>query len=71
MRVKGKALSSFLGHIHTDLARLSVEAFPEVVNKQLSSLILLPRCALCWFDLQIEKRIATLRANFFEGNNSG
>jgi hypothetical protein len=29
MRVKGKALSSFLGHIHTDLARLSVEAFPE------------------------------------------
>ena len=67
MRVKGKALSSFLGHVHTDLARLSVEAFPEQINKQLSSLIFLNRVAICWFDLQIENRIATLRANFFEG----
>jgi len=33
MRVKGKALSSFLGHIKTDLPRLSIEAFPENINK--------------------------------------
>jgi hypothetical protein len=71
MRVKGKALSSFLGHVKTDMARLSVEAFPERINKQLAGLIVLPRMALCWFDLQIEKRIATLRANFYEGINGG
>ncbi len=51
MRVKGKALSSFLGHIKTDLPRLSIEAFPEHINKQLASLVVLPRCALIWFDL--------------------
>lgn len=51
MRVKGKALSSFLGHIKTDLPRLSIEAFPENINKQLASLVLLPRTALIWFDL--------------------
>jgi len=26
---------------------------------------------LCWFDIQIELRIATLRANFFVGINAG
>ena len=55
----------------TDIARLSVEAFPQEINKQLISLMLLQRHHLCWFDIQIEKRIATLRANFFVGENGG
>ena len=33
--------------------------------------MLLNRQDLCWFDIQIEKRIATLRANFFVGENGG
>jgi len=28
MRVKGKVLNSFMGYIKSDLARLSIEAFP-------------------------------------------
>jgi hypothetical protein len=28
IRVKGKVLNSFLGYIKSDLARLSIEAFP-------------------------------------------
>jgi hypothetical protein len=71
MRVKGKALNSFLGFMKTDIARLSVEAFPQEINKQLVSLMLLRRADLCWFDILIEKRIATLRSNFFVGVNAG
>ena len=33
MRVKGKTLNTFLGFIKTDIARLSVEAFPQAINK--------------------------------------
>ena len=51
MRVKGKALNSFLGFMKTDIARLSVEAFPQEINKQLISLMLLKRADLCWFDI--------------------
>jgi hypothetical protein len=71
MRVKGKALNSFLGFMKTDIARLSVEAFPQEINKQLISLMLLNRADFCWFDIQIEKRIATLRSNVFSGVNAG
>ncbi len=51
MRVKGKVLNTFLGFIKTDISRLSVEAFPQQINKQLSSLILLKNMNLCWFDI--------------------
>ena len=51
MRVKGKALNTFLGFIKTNMARLSIEAFPQEINKQLSSLMLLQKQDLCWFDL--------------------
>lgn len=71
LRVKGKALNSFLGFMKTDMARLSIEAFPQEINKQLISLMLLKRADLCWFDILIEKRIATLRANIFVGVNAG
>ena len=71
IRVKGKALNSFLGFMKTDIARLSVEAFPQQINKQLISLMLLKRVDLCWFDLLVEKRIATLRSNVFVGVNAG
>ena len=71
MRVKGKVLNTFLGFIKTDMARLSIEAFPQHINKQLSSLILLKSANLCWFDFQIVDRIATLRANVFVGVNAG
>jgi hypothetical protein len=71
MRVKGKALNSFLGFMKTDIARLSVEAFPQEINKQLISLMLLPKADLCWFDIQIDRRIATLRSNVFVGVNIG
>lgn len=71
MRVKGKALNSFLGFMKTDIARLSVEAFPQEINKQLISLMLLKRADLCWFDILIDKRIATLRSNVFVGVNAG
>lgn len=71
MRIKGKALNSFLGFIRTDIARLSVEAFPQSINKQLISLMLLKKADLCWFDILIEKRIATLRSNIFVGVNAG
>ena len=71
MRVKGKVLNSFLGYIKSDLARLSIEAFPPHINKQIRSLILLPKINLVWFDIQVESRVATLRANFFTGVNTG
>lgn len=54
MRVKGKTLNTFLGFIKTDIARLSVEAFPQAINKQLAGLILLRKMDLCWFDIQID-----------------
>jgi hypothetical protein len=69
MKVKGKCLNHFLGIIKTDLPRLAVEGFPQELNKQLPSLMFLPRYDLIWFDIQIEKRIATLKANFFVGYN--
>lgn len=53
------------------MSRLSIEAFPQHINKQLSSLILLKSANLCWFDFQIVDRIATLRANVFVGVNTG
>ena len=71
MRVKGKVLNSFLGYIKSDLARLSIEAFPQHVNRQLRSLILLNKVNLIWFDIQVENRVAILRANFFTGVNTG
>lgn len=55
----------------TDIARLSFEAFPEYINKQLISLMLLDRQDLIWIDLQIERRVATLRVNIFVGENAG
>ena len=54
MKVKGKCLNSFLGIIKSDIARLAVEGFPQELNKQLNSLILLPRYDIIWFDIQIE-----------------
>ncbi len=71
MRVKGKVLNSFLGYIKSDLARLSIEAFPQHINKQVRSLILLNKMNLIWFDIQIENRVAVLKANFFTGVNTG
>jgi hypothetical protein len=71
MRVKGKALNTFLGLVKTDMPRLAIEAFPEEINKKLVGLQLLNKCDLIWFDLQIEQRVATLRANFFVGYNLG
>jgi hypothetical protein len=71
MKVKGKCLNNFLGIVKSDLARLALEGFPEELNKQLYGLMLLPRQDLIWFDVQIEKRIATLKANFFVGVNLG
>ena len=41
------------------------------MNKQLPSLMLLPRYDLVWFDVQIEQRVATLKANVFVGVNLG
>ena len=38
MRVKGKALNSFIGMVKTDMPRLAIEAFPEKINKKLYSL---------------------------------
>ena len=35
----------------TDIARLSFEAFPEHINKQLISLMLLERQDLIWVDI--------------------
>ena len=55
----------------TDIARLSFEAFPEHINKQLISLMLLDRQDLIWVDVQIERRVATLRVNLFVGENAG
>lgn len=55
----------------TDIARLSFEAFPENINKQLISLMLLHRQDLIWLDVQIERRVATLRLNIFVGENAG
>ena len=69
--MKGKVLNQFLGFLKTDIARLSFEAFPEYINKQLISLMLLDRQDLIWFDIQIERRVATLRVNLFVGENAG
>eukprot|EP00347_Sterkiella_histriomuscorum_P007703 403347891 len=71
MKVKGKCLNNFLGIIKTDLARLSVEGFPQELNKQIPALMLLKKYDLIWFDIQIEQRVATLKANFFVGYNLG
>lgn len=71
MKVKGKALNTFLGIVKTDMPRLAIEAFPQEINKKLISLQLLKQCDLVWFDLQIEQRVATLRGNFFVGYNLG
>ena len=71
LRVKGKVLNSFLGFLKTDIARLSFEAFPEHINKQLISIMLLERQDLIWVDISIEKRVATLRTNIFIGENAG
>jgi hypothetical protein len=71
MKVKGKCLNSFLGIIRSDLPRLAVEGFPQELNKQLNALMFLPRMDLVWFDIQIDQRIATLKANFFVGHNLG
>ena len=38
LRVKGKALNTFLGIVKTDMPRLAIEAFPEAINKKLSCL---------------------------------
>ena len=51
VRVKGKVLNQFLGFMKTDIARLSFEAFPEHINKQLISLMLLERQDLIWLDV--------------------
>ena len=64
-------MNQFLGFMKTDIARLSFEAFPEYINKQLISLMLLDRQDLVWFDIQIERRVATLRVNLFVGENAG
>ena len=71
MKVKGKCLNSFLGIIRSDLPRLAVEGFPQELNKQLNALMFLPRMDLVWFDIQIDQRIATLKANIFVGHNLG
>ena len=51
MRVKGKALNTFIGIVKTDLLQLCIEAFPEHINKKLNVLMLLPKADLVWFDL--------------------
>ena len=51
MRVKGKALNTFLGLIKADMPRIAIEAFPQEVNKKLNSLQLLNKCDLIWFDV--------------------
>ena len=71
MKVKGKCLNSFLGIVKTDISRLSVEGFPQELNKQMTALMLLNKYDLIWFDIQIEQRVATLKANFFAGYNLG
>ena len=71
MKVKGKCLNTFLGIIKADMSRLSVEGFPQELNKQLTALMLLPKYDVIWFDIQIEQRVATLKANFFVGYNLG
>ena len=38
IRVKGKCLNSFLGIVKSDLPRLAIEAFPEKINRKLTSL---------------------------------
>ena len=71
MRVKGKALNTFIGILRADLLQLKIEAFPEHINNKLNVLMLLPKADLIWFDLQIEQRVATLRVNVFVGENLG
>ena len=51
MRVKGKALNTFLGLVKTDMPRLAIEAFPQEINKKLPALQLLKKYDLVWFDL--------------------
>ena len=48
-RVKAKELSSFLGTVNCDLARMSIEAFPPELNKKIASLSLLPRIDFIWY----------------------
>jgi len=38
MKVKGKALNTFLGMIKTDMPRLAIEGVPQEINKKLTSL---------------------------------
>ena len=71
MKVKGKCLNQFLGIIKSDLSRLAVEGFPQELNKQMAGLMLLNKYDLIWFDIQIEQRVATVKANFFVGYNLG
>ena len=71
MRCKSKELNSFLGIIKTDMARLAIEAFPQEINRKLTSLQLVKSTEYIWFDVQIEQRVATMRANFFVGENLG
>ncbi len=71
MRVKSKVLNCFLGILQTDLPRLNIEAFPQELNKKILSLVLLKKTSHCWFDCNIEKRIATLKLNIFLGTNLG
>ena len=71
LKVKGKILNTFLGIIKSDIPNLSIESFPERVNKKLSCLTLLKKYDLVWLDLQIEERVATLRINIFIGENLG
>ena len=51
MRVKGKALNSFLGIIKSDMPKLAIEAFPQQINNKLTCLQLLNKYDLIWFDI--------------------
>lgn len=51
IRVKGKALNTFLGIVRTDMPRLTIEAFPEKINRKLTCLQLLKKYETVWFDV--------------------
>lgn len=53
------------------MSRVAIEAFPEEINKRISSLIFLKEYNLITFELTIENKLATLRANFFSGETVG
>tara|TARA_B110000285_G_C14964666_1_gene533436 strand:- start:771 stop:929 length:159 start_codon:yes stop_codon:yes gene_type:complete len=38
MRCKGKALNTFMGIVRAEMPRLSIEAFPQDINKKLTAL---------------------------------